>query len=320
MDTAVPEPLQFLVTDQVPPAFVRGLEGLGFLVTHIARLSNQQLADRIGAYAGLVVNTSLLIDKSLIDKAVKLKYLLRPGSGLDNIDVTYARQKNILVINSPEANSDAVAEHAIGMLLGLANHIPKADNEIKHGQWIRMPNTGWLLKGKTIGIIGYGNTGAAMAQKISGFGMRILVYDKYKSGFGTGTVIETSPEVIYNEADILSLHIPLTPETSHLINSEYIGRFKKPFFLINTSRGKIVDLAALVGGLKTGKLRGVALDVLENESFETYSPIENQIFAALISADNVLLTPHIAGWTLESREAIFMLLLEKFKNYFQDKT
>ncbi len=310
------EALKFLVTDKLPDGFIEGIEQLGFKADHFQTLSNEALAEIIDQYTGIVVNTSLILDKTAIDKASILKYILRPGSGLDNIDIEYAESKGIRIFSSPEANADAVAEHAMGLLLALMNFIPRASEQVKGHQWIRQPNNGTLLKGKTVGIIGYGHTGPALAEKLSGFGVKILVYDKYKHGFGNKLVEESPMEQIFETADVLSLHIPLTQETENLVNDDFIARFSKSFYLINTSRGKNVKLQSVINGLNAGKLLGAGIDVLDNEDINAYSEQEAELFDELVNAGNIIITPHIAGWTTESREGIFMLVLEKFKKYF----
>jgi D-3-phosphoglycerate dehydrogenase len=251
----------------------------------------------------------------MLDLAVNLKYILRPGSGLDNIDVEYAKNKGIIIFNSPEANSEAVAEHAIGMLLGLTNFIPRASEQVRQRRWIRQPNNGFLLKGKTVGIIGYGNTGAAFAKRLSGFETKMLVYDKYKHGFGNSAIIESDMESIFEEADVISLHLPLSKETKYLVNNAFVQKVKKPFYLVNTSRGGIIELNAVIGGFKSHRLLGAALDVLENENLSSYSKEEKKLLDDLLNAGNVIITPHIAGWTKESRDNIFYFALEKFKKY-----
>ena len=311
---------KFLVTDNVPDGFIAGFEKLGFAVDHPQKLSNEELYEIVGQYTGIVVNTSLLLTKEVLDKAVLLKYILRPGSGLDNVDIAYAEKKGIQIFNSPEANADAVAEHVVGMIFGLLDFIPRASEQVKQLQWIREPNNGTLLKGKTIGIIGYGHTGTALAKKLSGFGVHVLVYDKYKNGFGNESVVEATMQEIFDKADLVSLHIPLTHETEYLVNNIYIENFKKPIYFINTSRGKNVSLSSLIHALRSGKLLGAALDVLENENINSYTSKEKEQFQALIASGNVIVTPHIAGWTKESREQIFMVVLEKFKNYLQARS
>ena len=307
---------KFLITDNVPEGFIEGFENLGFIVDHKQKPTNEELYEIADQYTGIVVNTSLILTKEVIDKAIQLKYILRPGSGLDNVDVSYAEAKGIKIFNSPEANADAVAEHVIGMIFSLLNFIPRASEQVKQLKWIREPNNGTLFKGKTIGIIGYGHTGMAIAKKLSGFGVNILVYDKYKKGFGNETVKEADMDEIYENADLLSLHIPLTDDTEYLVDDDFIESFRKPIYLVNTSRGKNVNIRSLINGLKSGKLLGIALDVLENENINSYSEKEKEQLLTLINAGNGIITPHIAGWTKESREQIFMMVLEKFKNYF----
>jgi D-3-phosphoglycerate dehydrogenase len=309
----------FLVTDTVPGGFIEEFESMGFAVEHIPVISNEDLRKTIAKYDGIVVNTSLIMNEEMLSAATRLKYILRPGSGLDNIDLKATEKRNILVLNSPEGNADAVGEHAAGLLLSLLNFIPRAVAEVRGGKWIRKPNTGTEIKGKTIGIIGYGHTGSAFAQKMSGFGARLLAYDKYKQGFGNDYVIESSLEDIFNQADILSFHIPLTAETRHILNDEFINRFSKPFYLINTSRGPVVEIEALIRGLQSGKVLGAALDVLENEKIDRYTPAERHLFETLLNAGNVIVTPHIAGWTAEARSKIFFLVLRKFREFLSSQ-
>lgn len=311
---------KFLVTDHVPAEFLKGFEELGFEVDYLPVLSHEDLESRIGRYTGIVISTHLILHKNYLDQAVKLKYILRPGSGLDNVDVEYAESKGILVFNSPEANREAVGEHAVGLLLGLLNNIPRAVQEVKEKKWIREPNKGLEIKGKTIGIIGYGNTGSAFAKKMSGFEAELLVYDKYKTGINDSWVKVVEQEELLEKADIISLHIPLTAETKHVINTDFIARCGKPFFLINTARGKLVKQTDLLDGLKTGKVRGAALDVLENEKLQTFTAQEMNIFEELQGKYNVIITPHIAGWTMEAREKIFFVVLEKFKAFLSKQS
>ena len=232
------------------------------------------------------------------------------------------RPKSIKIFSSPEANADAVAEHAIGLLLGLTNFIPRASEQVKQSKWIREPNNGTLLKGKTIGIIGYGNTGMAFAKKLSGFEVNILVYDKYKQGFGSDFIHESSMDDIFQNADVISLHIPLTTETEYLVDDTFIGRFGKPVYLINTSRGKNISQQAVISGLQSGKLLGAGIDVLENENVNSYTEHEKEEFKELVNSGNVDHDlPHIAGWNQGVRGGKYsMLVLEKFKKYFLQAT
>ncbi|RYD70231.1 MAG: hypothetical protein EOP53_25780, partial [Sphingobacteriales bacterium] len=290
-------PEKFLVTDTVPDGFLEEFHKLGFETEYVAKMDTESLAPIVHLYQGIVINTSMNMDKTMIDKATKLKYILRPGSGLDNVDVAHAESKNILVLNSPEGNAHAVAEHALGLLLGLLNYIPRAFEQVKNFDWIRQPNTGTELKGKTVGIIGYGHTGSAFAKKLSGFETQILVYDKYKKDIQESFVSKATLQDIFELADIVSLHIPLNTETKYLVNDSFINSFLKPIYLLNTSRGGVADILSITNGLQTGKIKGAGLDVLENEQLKNYSQAEKNIFLNLIQAGNVIVTPHIAGWT-----------------------
>ncbi len=269
---------------------------------------------------GIVLRSRIAIDKKFLDKAPTLKFIARAGAGMESIDVEYATQKGIACLNSPEGNRNAVGEHALGMLLSLFNNLNRADRQVRAGEWTREANRGHELEGKTVGIIGYGNMGSAFAEKLKGFNCKILAYDKYKSNFGNENVSESTLEEIIMNADVLSLHVPLTTETTFLINEQFIDSFAKPFYLINTARGKCVSIHDLVGGLKSGKVIGACLDVYEYEdaSFEKFS-IEtaglknNPDWNFLINSDQVILTPHIAGWTIESLRKIAEVLVDKIR-------
>jgi D-3-phosphoglycerate dehydrogenase len=233
---------------------------------------------------------------------------------MENIDVTYAESKGIKCLHAPEGNRDAVAEHAVGMLLALFNNIPRADKEVREGKWIREGNRGIELMGKTVGIIGYGNMGSAFAERLKGFGVKVLVYDKYKKDFGNEFVRETSLEDIFDQADVLSLHTPLTPETTYLVDDAFLKKFRKNIYVINTARGKCLNTTDLVNNLDSGKVSGACLDVLEYEmvSFENLDVHAlPEAFQRLIKSDKVILSSHIAGWTHESNEKIAEILAKK---------
>ena len=270
----------------------------------------------ISDYQGIVIRSKFKIDKPFIDKAINLHFIARAGAGMENIDVEYAQQKGIICLNSPEGNRDAVAEHAIGMLLSLLNKIYTSNTEVKSGIWNRNANWGITLQGKTVGIIGFGNTGKAFAQRLVSFGVAILAHDKYKSGFATDNIHEVSLDFIKDNADIISLHIPLTEETNYLINDSFIKTTKKPFYLINTARGKNVHTEALVAGIECGKILGACLDVLEYENLNFESLSQSEIpkpLHYLLTSEKVLLTPHVAGWTHESYRKHSEILAEKIK-------
>ena len=303
-----------------------GLERSGFTCDHLYNLTEKEILEKIAGYGGAVIRSKIKFTKELLDKANELKFIARVGAGMENIDVVYAESKGIKCFHAPEGNRTAVAEHALGMLLMLANNLSAADREIREGKWIREGNRGWELEGKTIGIIGFGNMGSAFAQRLIGFGMNILAHDKYKKGFGGKNVNECPLESIQSEADIISLHLPLSDETFHYVNNVFINKCKKNFVLINTGRGKNVDTLALVKGLESGRIRGACLDVLEYEgtSFEgIISEIGDrksefyETHRYLKASDKVVLTPHIGGWTVESNEKMARVLLEKILSAFK---
>jgi D-3-phosphoglycerate dehydrogenase len=279
--------------------------------------SKEEITANIHLYDGVVIRSKIKITKEIIDKASRLKFIARAGAGMENIDVVYAESKGIKCLHAPEGNRDAVAEHAIGMLLNLFNNISRADREVREGKWIREGNRGVELMGKTVGIIGYGNMGSAFAERLCGFGVNILVYDKYKKNFGTDKIKETSLEEIFAEADILSLHTPLTDETEYLINDGFIQKFRKNVYIINTARGKCLNTADLVKNIGSGKVLGACLDVLEYEmvSFENLDASSlPEAFRDLVKSDKVILSSHIAGWTHESNEKIAKVLAAKILN------
>ena len=291
----------------------------GFDFTLKTDCQREQLLQEIGDYDCLIVRSKILIDKEIIDKATKLQVIARIGAGMDAIDVAYAHKKGIKCLNSPEGNRDAVGEHALGLLLCLFNNINRACNEVKSGLWRREPNRGLEIKGKTIGLIGYGNMGSAFAQRLMGFECEILGYDKYKTGFGDSLVKEVSLQTLFEKSDVLSLHVPLTEETRFMVDKEFISSFRKPFFLINTSRGKVLKTESLVCALQSGKILGAGLDVLEYEAFSnefSNTSATPDALKFLFSAENVVLTPHIAGWSTESEYKHADILSQKIIKFF----
>ena len=283
--------------------------------------TKEEIENNIHLYDGVVIRSKIKITKELIDKASKLKFIARAGAGMENIDIVYAESKGIKCLCAPEGNRDAVAEQTVGMLLGLFNNLFRANKEVREGKWIREGNRGVELMGKTIGIIGYGNMGSAFADRLKGFGVNVLVYDKYKKNFGNDFIKETTLEDIFKNADVLSLHVPLTDETNYLINDAFINKFSKNIYIINTARGKCLNTSDLVKNLKSGlpagqagKVLGACLDVLEYEmvSFEALETKDlPEAFQYLTQSDKVVLSPHIAGWTHESNEKIARILAEK---------
>lgn len=276
--------------------------------------SAEELKTLLPEYDGLVLRSKFKITKEIIDSAKKMKCIGRAGAGMENIDVPYAESRGIKCVSAPEGNRDAVAEHAMGMLLMLFNNLKRVDEEVRKGIWLRAENRGIELLGKTIGIIGYGNMGSAFAQRLQGFGCKVLVYDKYKKGFGNSSIIESTLEELQNECDIVSLHTPLTDETNYLVNADFIAKFKKNVYIINTARGKCLNTADLVSALESGKVLGACLDVLEYESISFENLDSTKLPAPmqyLIKSDKVILSPHIAGWTHESNYRISKIIAEK---------
>lgn len=308
-----------LFVDDTHPILKEELTAMGFQCDDFTGISSVECRKIIGEYFGAVIRSKITFDVEMLKAATQLKFIARVGAGMESIDVEYAKAKGIECFNSPEGNRDAVAEHALGMLLSLMNNLNRADKEVRSGIWRREANRGIEIKGKTIGIIGYGNMGGAFAQRLKGFSCNVLAYDKYKTGFSDAFVTESDMERIFTESDILSLHVPLTAETRYLVDEDYLNRFHKHIRLINTSRGPVVNTAGLVEALKTGKVQGAALDVLEYEK-ASFEAMDAQAFPVplkyLAEAENVILTPHIAGWTVESKYKLAKVLADKIREHF----
>ncbi|MES2448695.1 MAG: 2-hydroxyacid dehydrogenase [Bacteroidota bacterium] len=302
-------PEKILIIDDLHPAFAEKAKDLGFEVDDRPQITRAETLAIIKDYLGIAVRTKFRIDQEIFDAAPNLKFVARAGAGLDNIDVAIANERNIQLINAPEGNRDAVGEHAIGLLLALMNNFRNADSEIRNGIWNREGNRGYELKGKTVGIIGYGFMGQQMARKLAGFEVNVIAYDKYKTGFGNEFVREVSMEEIVKHSDVLSIHIPLTKETKQMVDDEYFFHFKKPIFFINTARGEIVNTSAVLKNIKNGKILGAGLDVLEAEKFPILA--EQTWFEDLKANGKVILTPHVGGWTFESYRKISEVLAEK---------
>lgn len=310
--------IKILHIDSNHPLLWEQLEQAGFQNEADFTSSKAEIEEKINEYQGIVIRSRFKIDKTFIDKAVNLKFIARVGAGLESIDCEYAEAKNIHLIAAPEGNRNAVGEHALGMLLSLMNKLNRADKLVREGKWIREGNRGYELEGKTIGIIGYGNMGKSFAKKLKGFDVTVLCYD-IQDNVSDENAKQVSLTELQQKSDVLSLHIPWTPETDKMINSEFINQFAKPFWFINTSRGKNVITDDLVDALQSGKVLGAGLDVLEYEklSFENLfiDTEKPKAFEFLLQAENVLLTPHIAGWTFESHEKLAQTIVDKIISF-----
>ncbi len=300
-----------LVTCPMPESFMEGLRKLEYEVDYHPQISQEEAESVIHKYHGVVVATSICVDERFLSKAGWLSWVGRAGSGLDNLDIRALDQRGIRYFSSPEGNRDAVAEHALGMLLALMNHIHRADREVRKGMWLREENRGLEIMGRTIAIIGFGNTGSRFARKLSGFGVQILAYDKYKKNYAPDYVRETDMETIFREAGIVSLHVPLTEETRYMVNREFLNNFQKPVYLLNTSRGPVVNTLDLLDCLDEGQVLGACLDVLETENLKPGQTGHLPWFHRLARHPRIILTPHVAGWTHESFEKISRVLLKK---------
>lgn len=289
------------------------LKEIGWEVDYKPSITRDEIKASHRGYDGLIVRSKTVIDRDLLGSVPTVKFIGRAGAGLDNLDLPYLAEKGIKVLHASEGNRDAVGEFTVGILLSLLRNIPKADREVRQFEWEREGNRGEEIMGKTIGIIGCGNMGYAFAKRLQGFGCNVLAYDKYKTGFSDPCCREASLSELFDQTDILSLHIPLTAETRGMVNQEFLNRFKKSIILLNTARGEIVPLQDLLSAIEQNKVRGAALDVLENEKLTTLTPEQRKVLISLGKKSNVIFTPHIAGWTFESHVKINVALVDKIK-------
>lgn len=307
--------------DTVHPVLQEGLEKLGWYCHDFTASTKEQIISEIHNYHGIVIRSRFAMNKDFLENATALEFIARSGAGMENIDVDYCATRKIELFNAPEGNRNAVAEHALGMLLALFNNLNRCDAEVRNGVWEREKNKGVELDGKTVGIIGFGNNGAAFAKKLKGFDAQILAYDKYKSGFGNEYVKESSWQEIYAKADVLSFHIPQNEDTLGLFNDECLQKFEKSIYIINLARGKIVKTETVKKGIESGKILGACLDVTEYEqsSFENMFDKLNDLpadFKYILNSDKVILSPHVGGWTHESYYKLSAVLLEKIQNRY----
>lgn len=302
-----------LIADDVHPVLLEGLNELGYACDYQPDISLEETIQIVDKYRGIVINTKIKADHKLLNRTRDLLFIARLGSGLDIIDLDLAAEKGIQVFSAPEGNCNAVAEHAMGMLLTFANNYMQGDNQVRSFYWDREGNRGFELEGMTIGVIGYGHTGKAFIDKLSGFNVRVLVYDRFEGNMTSGHSYVSFVDLkqVMQESDIISLHVQLNDTSHHMVDAEFIDGCSKNFVLINTSRGKVVRTEDLISGLESGKVKGACLDVFENEKPATFTDYEKSLYSRLYSFKNVVLTPHVAGWTVESKRKISEVLLKK---------
>jgi D-3-phosphoglycerate dehydrogenase len=304
-------PKVLITAKEVDDIIINGLKKLGYEVNHLPEPSEADLLEIIAVYEGIIVTTYTKLNQKVLDQATNLKFIGRVGSGLENIDLEYAKQKGIEVMSSPEGNANAVGEHALGLLLGVMNKISQANQEVKNGIWQREENRGEELDGKTVGIIGLGHTGNAFARKLRGFDVKVLAYDKFKTHYGTDCIQEVSLDDLFEKSDVISLHIPYLQENFHFINQEKISKMIRKPYLIHTCRGEVIDTKAVLSALETNTIKGLGIDVYEDEPWTKGKNVSLEIYKELFSLDQVIATPHIGGWTIESKIKLAQVLMDK---------
>lgn len=311
--------MKVLIVDEMHESIVHMPEKLGLEVDYFPNIAFEEVLRKVGEYEGLIIRSKFYIDEPFLSHASKLKFIGRAGAGLDLIDLEACKKAGVTVFGANEANKVAVAEHLIGMLLSMLHKINLANDEVKAGHWNREKNRGEELFGKTVGIIGFGNNGQATAERLAAFGCKILAYDKYKYGFGNHLIQESSLEEIFDKAEIVSLHIPLTYETDKWVNQKFIDSFKQSIYFCNIARGEIVVLHDLVNAMKAGKIKGACLDVIENEKISKLTTKQQDDFDYLCKQPNVILTPHVAGWSNESYVKINEVLRDKIRMFLKNQ-
>lgn len=310
--------MQITLIDSFPDEFIHALSELPVQVRYEPKAQREQILPWLGDTEVLILNSKIRVDREAIDAAPKLRRVIRAGVGMDHIDVEYLAKKGVSAHNTAGANADSVAEQTVGMLLALRHHLNRADRQVRQFEWKREPNRGIELSGRKVGIIGYGHTGKAVARRLSGFRPRVLAYDKYLKGYGEIYAAQASMEQIFQQAEVVSLHVPLTEETREMVNEDFLGRFVQPIYLLNLARGPIVHLPSLLTAVKEGKVLGAALDVLPNEKFDQLSAEERKIYQQLFEREEIIFSPHIGGWTFESRQNINQRIIELVKEELSD--
>lgn len=306
---------KILIVDDIHAVFLQKLQEKNIPFDYLPDIDRNEALRLILGYTGLVIRSKFTVDAAFIDAAPSLTFIARGGAGMDNIDEAYAASRGITLLNAPEGNRDAVGEHMVGMLLALMNNLHRADQQVRSKRWLREENRGWELGGRTIALIGYGNNGQAMARKLAGFDVSVIAYDKYKTGFSDAYATAVSMEEVADRADVLSLHIPLTPETRAMVDETYLSHFRKPIFFLNGARGEIVDIPAVLKAIDQGKLLGAAFDVLPVEKFPALE--KTTWYNELIQHEQIIFSPHVAGWSVESYFKIGNILADKVLAFWQ---
>ncbi|WP_422359759.1 NAD(P)-dependent oxidoreductase [Reichenbachiella sp.] len=305
---------RILIIDEMHKSISPLLTKAGFEPKYKPDITREEIINHKDQFVGFIVRSKTTIDQELLAGQKELKFIARAGAGVDQCDVDYLASRNIELLNAPEGNRDALGEHVVGMLLSLSNNLRHGDMDVRNKVWDREGNRGFEISGKTVGLLGYGHMGSALAEKLSGFGCRVIAYDKYKENYGDLYAEQVAMEDIFEQADIFSLHVPLTDETRNLVDLDYFQQFKKPIVFINASRGEVVPLKDLLAAMKDGTVRMAALDVLENEKLHFLTDPQAKIFNQLIKDDRVLFSPHVGGWSFESYQKINEVLVDKIKH------
>ncbi|MBL3656405.1 NAD(P)-dependent oxidoreductase [Fulvivirga sediminis] len=308
-----------LIADYMHDSLQQLLLDIGVQPDYRPTITREDILEIISDYEGLIIRSKTRIDEEVVSKASKLLFIARAGAGIDNLDEEAIEKRNIKIFNAPEGNRNALGEHTLGLLLSLMNNIARSDKEVREYTWDREGNRGYEVEGRTVALLGYGHMGGSFAKKVKGMGTRVIAYDKYKNDFSDDVVEEVSMEEVYKEADVFSIHVPLTSETKSLVDYNYISKFRKNFYLLNTSRGEVVSLDGVCKHIEEGKIIGAGLDVLENEKLKTLSEKQKKSFDYLVNSDKTLLTPHIAGWSFESYERINEVLVGKIRGFLSKR-